>query len=93
MRLFLNAEDTSMEPELLEAHSTPAYVEEVIRSSHRVQHSESTTVLGHSVKMFMSQCTYFAPHTEYYIDSHLQVVDLGRCSVGKDGIFNRFRHL
>ena len=66
MRLFLNAEDTSMEPELLEAHSTPAYVEEVIRSSHRVQHSESTTVLGHSVKMFISQCTYFR-HTEYYI--------------------------
>ena len=69
MRLFLNAEDTSMEPELLEAHSTPAYVEEVIRSSHRVQHSESTTVLGHSVKMFMSQCVHIFRYTEYLLSS------------------------
>ena len=51
------------------------------------------TILVMAVHVFISQCIYIAPHTEYYIDSHLQVVDLGRCCVGKDGIFNRFRHL
>ena len=33
-------------------------------------------MLGHSVNIFISQCTYFAPHTEYYLDTHLQLLQL-----------------
>ena len=42
-----------------------------------VRHSESTTVSGLSVNMFISQCVHIFRHTEYFNDVHFDVpVDL-----------------
>ena len=43
-------------------------------------------MLGHSVKVFISQCTYFAPHTEYYIDFYLSKAEVTDLNVGAVGV-------